>query len=136
MRITTSVLLVLLPFSAFASDFQNMDQASMEKMMKNMQKMQICMSKIDKNKLNKLQASSEKFASSIKLLCKKGKRDEAQEKAMSYSEKFVKNPTMKKMKKCGDMAKGMMPDMSTMFSKDEAENEKGKEDHVCDSMED
>ncbi|MDH5387842.1 MAG: hypothetical protein OEY06_05290 [Gammaproteobacteria bacterium] len=136
MRITACVLLVLLPYSAFALDFQNMDQASMEKMMQNMQKMQMCMSNINEKKLKKLQASSEKFASSIKSLCKKGKRDEAQEKAISYSEKFVNDPTMKQMKKCGAMAKGMMPDMSIILAKDDGENEKGKEDHVCDSMED
>lgn len=135
MKITISVLLVLLPLTASAFDFQNMDQAGMQAMMQNMQKMQNCMANIDQNELEKLQARSEEFATSIKSLCKQGKRAEAQEKAMAYSKQFVNDKTMKAMQKCTDMAKDMMPvDTSMMFSEEEIE--KGNAGHVCDSIND
>ena len=132
MKIITSIVLVLFPFTVSALDFQNMDQASMQEMMRNMEKMQNCMANIDQDELEKLQARSEEFSASIKSLCKKGLRAEAQEKAIAYGKKFVNDPTMKEMKKCGDMAKDMMPDTAMMYAEEEIG--KGNAGHVCDSI--
>ena len=132
MRVISSILLVVLPFTAIAFDFQNMGQGDMQEMMKNMQKMQKCISNINQDELEQLQSRSEKFSASIKSLCKKGSRDEAQQKAISYSKKVINEPVMNEMKKCGDMAKDMMPDMPLTFTEEEIEQ--GNAAHVCDSM--
>ena len=132
MRIISSIILAVLPFTASAFDFQNMGQGDMQEMMKNMQKMQQCISSINQDELDQLQSRSEKFSASIKSLCKKGSRDEAQKKAISYSKKMIKEPVMLEMKKCGDMAKGMMPDMPLTFTEEDIEQ--GKAAHVCDSV--
>ena len=131
MRITTLLLMSVLPVSASALDYQNMGEGDMQKMMQSIEKMQACMSKISQKEMDALMAKSEKFSNSIKSLCEQGLRDKAQDKAIAYAKEFEKNPTLKKMEKCGSMAKDMMPNMQEMLSN---ENGGGEVRHICDSL--
>ena len=127
MRITTLLLMSVLPVSASALDYQNMGEGDMQ----SIEKMQACMSKISQKEMDALMAKSEKFSNSIKSLCEQGLRDKAQDKAIAYAKEFEKNPTLKKMEKCGSMAKDMMPNMQEMLSN---ENGGGEVRHICDSL--
>ncbi|MDH3342905.1 MAG: hypothetical protein OEM07_04195 [Gammaproteobacteria bacterium] len=130
MRISIILLLVALPVSVSAFDFNNMGQGDMDKLMRGMQDMQNCMSNIDEGELETLSNKSEKFTSSIKSLCQQGLRAEAQKNAMTFAREMTGDKTLKKLQKCGEAAKGMMPDTSLMYS----EKSDGKEKHVCDGI--
>jgi len=127
MKIVISTLIVLLPAIVFAQNFQNMSEQDMQKMMEQGQKMQACMQNVDQSQLEALQKRSEEIQAEIRGLCDAGKRDKAQKKAIAYGKEVMNNPAMKQMKKCGELAQGMMPQMP--FMDEEVDYSKS---HVCD----
>ena len=132
MKISTIIILLLIPMVTVAQNYQNMSQEDMQKMMQQMQKMQSCLEKIDQAKLDALDQRSTQMRTKVESLCAKGKRDEAQEKAISYGKEMAKDPTMQAMRKCGEMMsgemmQGMMPKTLPMdLEKDLSSH------HVCD----
>ena len=132
MKISAIILLLLMPMVTVAQNYQNMSEEDMQKMMQQMQKMQSCMQNIDQAKLNAIDQRSSQILTKIDSLCASGKRDEAQETAISYGKEMAKDPTMQEMKKCsemmsGEMMQGMMPKTPLMdLDKDLASR------HVCD----
>jgi len=132
MRIVVSLLFVLVPAVALAQNYQP-NEADLQNMMVQMQKMQECMQNVDRGELQALEQRSDEMETEVKSLCESGKRDEAQKKAMSYAKEMMDNPALIQMKKCGEIAKGSIP--PGMMSPEE---EEGYEDfdfskhHVCD----
>lgn len=107
----------------------------MQKMMQQMQKMQSCMQNIDQAKLNAIDQQSSQIRAKVESLCAKGKRDEAQETAMSFGKEMAKDPTMQEMRKCsemmsGEMMQGMMPKTPLMDLDNDLTSR-----HVCDQYE-
>ncbi len=127
MRISTVILLLLLPATTLAQKYQCMNEQDMQKMMQQMQKMQNCMQNVDQSKLKVFEERSNEFEAEIKLLCASGKRDEAQKKAISFGKEMANDPSMQVMRKCGEMAEGMMPKMSFMDQDKDLSSH-----HVCD----
>ena len=127
MKISTIFLFLLLPVVSFAQNYQGMNEADMEKMMQQMQKVESCMENVDQSKLKALEQSSRQMQEEVESLCASGKRDQAQKKAISFGKKVASDPAVKTMKKCGEMMKGMMPKMSFPdLEKDYSSR------HVCD----
>ena len=132
MKISVFILLLLMPMITVAQDYQGMNKEDMQKMMQQMQEMQNCMQSIDQAKLKALEQRSNQFGAEIESLCANGKRSEAQDKAMSYSKKMMKDPTMQTMRKCGEMMKGKMPTMPKMPFMDQDQDKDQASNHVCD----
>ncbi len=85
------------------------------------------MQNVDQAKMKVLEQRSYQIEADIKSLCASGKRDEAQEKVISFGKEMAKDTTMQSMRKCGEMAKGMMPKMPFVDQgKDRSSH------HVCD----
>lgn len=130
MREIGLILFLLSPATVFA---QQMSQQDMQNMMVQVQEVQECMQTIDQNELNNLQEESKIFEAEVKSLCKNGKRDEAQDKAMAYSKEVINSAAMATMRKCTEnlsgALKGMMPDLSPeKIAKDFSDK------HVCDEI--
>ncbi|MEN8188779.1 MAG: hypothetical protein ABFS19_02950 [Thermodesulfobacteriota bacterium] len=106
-----------------------MTGGDMGKMMELVEKMQRCMEKIDKTRLTAIQQESEQFQNELKGLCKGGKRDKAQEKAVAYGEKMMKDSTVIQMQKCGELTRGLMSEYAapTLVEQLDYSNR-----HVCD----
>ena len=126
----------ILPFlflitPALAQGPQGMSQQDMQKMMEMAQKMQACMAQIDRAEIKELEARSSAMEAEIDALCKAGRRDEAQQKAMAFSKEMVRTPAMQQMKKCGEQVEGMADIMPGMGVEDIEKEFKDK--HVCDS---
>jgi hypothetical protein len=117
---------LLMAAPLYAQDFSNMDQAQIEGFMKQAQAMQVCMADIDQQELDALRVEGEKMSSDIQALCKAGKRDEAQAKAVTYGKQMVNEPIMQELKECAGMASMMIP--QAMWA--ELENE-DTQAHVC-----
>lgn len=129
MKISMIFLFLLLPLVSSAQNYQGMNEADMQKMMQQMQKMQSCMEDLDQSKLKALEQRSRQLESEVKTLCADGKRDQAQKKAISFGMEVVNDPTMKVMRKCGEMMKDVMPKMTfTGLDKDSADH------HICDEL--
>lgn len=96
--------------------------------MQKLQEMQTCMSKVDQGQMKALEQRQKQFDAEMKALCASGKRDAAQKKAMLYGKEMMNNPTIKMVRKCSEIAKGMMPEMPFMKQEGESAN-----DHVCDT---
>ena len=127
MRLSASVLLLLMPMVSVAQNYQGMSEADMQNTMQQMQKMQSCMSNVDQESLKALEQRSYQIEAEVKSLCASGKRDEAQETAISMGKEMMSNPAMQEMKKCGEMMQGMVPQMAFM-DQDKDFSDK----HVCD----
>lgn len=124
MKISTVVLLLLMPTIVVAQIYPGMNEADMQKILE----MQSCMEKVDQEKFKLLEQRQNRFDAEMKSLCGSGKRDEAQKKAILFEKEMMTNPTIQAIKKCGEIAKGMMPEMSFM-----GQDEKSSNEHVCDS---
>lgn len=112
---------------------QQMNQQDMQAMMGQMQEMAACMQTIDRNELKGLEQEAKKFEEEVKGLCKSGKKDEAQEKAIEFARKTMKSPALTTMRKCTEKMpesmKGMMPNMDPEeIAKDYSKG------HVCDQI--
>ncbi len=127
MKISTIVLL-LIPITTFAQNYQGMNEEDMQKMMQPMLMMQSCMEDIDKTDMKALEKRSNQFQAEVKSLCASGKRDEAQAKAISFGKEMMEEPAMQTMRKCGEMMEGMMPKTPFMD-----QHEDDSDQHVCDS---
>ena len=125
------ICLALLSLFASTTQAQNpsgMSQADMQRMMQGMQAMQQCMAKVDMEAMERLGDEGEKVQAEVKSLCKAGKRDVAQQRAMAFGMKAAKDPNMKMMGECGKQMQGMMPPMP--YSNIEQNGNR----HVCDEM--
>ena len=121
------LLCLLMLIMATAQNFQGMNEADLQKMMQQVEKMQSCMENVDKKELTALEQRSRQMEADVKSLCASGKRDEAQKKAISFAKEITNDTTMKVMRKCGEMVKEMIPKMSfTGLDKDSADH------HICD----
>ena len=133
MKISAIILLLFMPMVAVAQTSQNMSQEDMQKMMQQMQKMQSCLEQIDQAKLvDALDQRSSKMRTEVESLCAKGKRDEAQQAAISFGKEMAKDPTMQSARKCtemvsSEMMQGMMPKFPMMDLEKDLSSR-----HVCD----
>ena len=132
MRKILITLLCLVPMVSFAQNPMGMNEADMQKMMQQMQKAQACMEKIDQAELEALGEKGKQFEAEMKSLCASGKRDAAQDKAMSYVKEVVDDPVIKEAKRCGEMMKGMMQGMAQNMPYMNEDKDYTNQ-HVCDS---
>lgn len=130
MRIITILLFLLFPVVAAAQN-PNMQNVDVEKMMQKMQEMQQCMAKVDQDELRKLQQEAREMEAEFRVLCKQGERDKVQKEAIKFSKKMMTNPAMKKMKECGEITKGLVPEGAKEDKDEYFDPSKG---HVCDDM--
>ncbi|MCP3868938.1 MAG: hypothetical protein GY703_12735 [Gammaproteobacteria bacterium] len=121
------VVLLMLPLVVTAQSHQGMSEEDMQKMMQQMQGMKSCMENIDQEEMQKLERRSRKMEAEIRSLCARGERDEAQSQAMKFGLEMSGDPTIKALGACGEMMKGMMPQM--LFN--DRPEEPGSY-HVCD----
>lgn len=107
-----------------------MSDADMQKMMQGMNAMQECMAKVDMAAMERIGEEGKKMEAEINALCKAGKRDEAQDKAMAFGMKIAKDPDMQAMGECSKKMQGTMPQMAQSPYADLAEDDTSR--HVCD----
>ncbi len=131
MKIINFMVLFFAAFCVSAQNFppMNMDPQQMQAMMQKAQQVQECMSKISEEEMRAVQEKMQKMQNEVDALCQAGKRDEAMEKAMDMAKEISQDPTLKQMKKCGEIMKGVIPPLPEIANL----REDGKpKRHVCD----
>ena len=128
------MLLVILfvPLTVFAQDFSGFDSPQMQGMMQRAQEMQACMKNIDQTEMKALEQQGKQMQAEVKKLCVAGKRDQAQNVAIAFSQKVLKSSAMQEMKKCGEKMVEMMSELS-QFAKDYTND--NSDGHICDNWE-
>lgn len=129
MKIYLTVFFLIIPTTLIAQTTGGLSQGNMQNMMQVMQQVQQCMASIDQSSLNELQVRSEQATQKIDALCTQGERDEAQKSAMAFGRQIASDPTIKQMRKCGEMAQGVLPVPNMVETYDEKEYANR---HVCD----
>ncbi len=133
MKFLSGLFFVLGSATALAQP-QGINEADMQKMMQQAQKMQACMANVDRSKLKELENKGRQLEAEINELCAAGKRDEALSTAMREGLKMSNDPAVKAMRECSDL----MPDISSMMPKIPYPGGNGGEDkdesdgHICD----
>lgn len=122
-------MMLLTPMFANAGNFPGGSPQDMQAMMQKAQQMQACMQKIDRVKMQAFQQRAQQLGTDIKALCAAGKRSEAVTKAMVFSREMAEDSSMQEMKKCGEMMKGFMPDLTNIAETYVNDDSKG---HLCD----
>ena len=93
----------------FSQEMPQMNEQNIEKMMQEMQKMQMCMAKIDFDSLASLEEKSFTVQKKIEEKCTQGKKDEAEAIALKFVTEIKKLPAIIQMQECGkDSAMGQM----------------------------
>ena len=126
-RILMLTLLAGSPVLAQAGNGMSEEQA--QQRMEQARKMQQCMADIDRGRLETLSAKAKSMQQKIHDLCAAGERNQAQEVAIKYGKEISNSPVMQDMKKCSEMAEGLM--QMPMMSELQKEHSNG---HVCDEM--
>lgn len=127
MKKLTVLLFLFIPALGYSQNYPGMNEADMQKMIQQMEKMQSCMEKVDESKLKALEKRSHQMEAEVKSLCASGKRDEAQKEAIAFGKEIANNATMQSMMKCGEIMKQAMPKMTFTGLDKESANI-----HVCD----
>lgn len=130
-RLITFMLLLPLVASAQKMGGMEMDQAQMQQMMQKMQGLQNCMAKLDQTEMKAFQQKGMQINGEVKALCSAGKRDEAMERAITFSQEVASSKLMQEMKKCGD---GMQSLISTFPKTLEQQSSGTDSKHICDSL--
>jgi len=128
-----TILLTLLvsPFlvtGSYASNMSNVEGMNMQQMMQQMKSMQTCLLQVDESELRQYEADIAKLESELQHLCKEGKRDLAQETAISFGKRAAQSNAIQTIHNCTkNMQKNAfmptLPDYSDM-----------KNQHVCDEL--
>lgn len=103
MKISYFALLVIL-LAAFNVNALNIDGISgdiaSKEELKKMMKVGACMNNIPQRDQTRVEKTIEAQVKEVRMLCEKGKRAQAQNKAIQYSKDIKKDKTVKAMKKC------------------------------------
>ena len=122
------LMLVLAPGLVIAQNDAGLPK-DMTQMLLQAQKAQECMQKIDQSQMDKFEQEGTKMETEIKRLCDSGKTAEAQDQAMAFSRKMMDSDTMKEIRQCTEMMRGMLPEMP--FDNIE---EKMANSNICEEM--
>lgn len=130
--ITVLVLIVsVILLQSVQAQNRQMNEDQMRQMMQNAQKMQQCFANIDQSAMEALTARGKKVEAEVKALCKSGKRDQAQKRAMAYGRELNTSKEMQAMRKCGNMAQQMMKNSPWMTDENGMASGNG---HICDQF--
>ncbi|MDG6773285.1 hypothetical protein QCB45_02990 [Thiomicrorhabdus sp. ZW0627] len=117
---------------ALAENMSSLDNAHMQQMVHQMNKMQQCLQEIDEIELQKNQAHLNQIENELRDLCGAGKREEAQEKALEFSKEMQNSKTFTRIQACSKemQQQGFMPKFPTLEL-----DEQGKSTgHICDQL--
>ncbi|MGZ5001121.1 MAG: hypothetical protein ACXV7F_12555 [Methylomonas sp.] len=128
MKKTVGFALLSLSAISNAQTYDGMDEAAMQQMMQQAEKMQTCMENIDQAEMDAFQRNAEQMQAEVDALCAAGKRDAANARAMKFGQEAASNKTMQQMKKCGEGMQGMLPKVAAAAADDAGRQPR----HICD----
>ncbi len=131
MKNSCLLLIALMPLAVLAQTPPGFDSEQMQSMMQKVQEMQVCMEKIDKSQLDVFEQRGKQMQQEVQKVCAAGRRDEALDMVLNFTNEIKSNPAIEAMKKCSEPMKGMALGFSQMI---EPFTGKNPERHICDEV--
>ena len=120
--------LLITSTSSHASNMSNTEGMNMQQMMQQMKSMQQCLLQVDESELRQYEVDIVQLESELQQLCKEGKRDLAQETAISFGKRATQSNAIQTIHNCTiNMQKNAF--MPTLPDYSDMENQ-----HVCDEI--
>lgn len=85
---------------SFAENMIGLDTTNMREMIAQRDKMQACLTQVDEIEILNYQSETYKIQNELNTLCKNGKREAAQAKAIRFGKKLINSDTFKIIKSC------------------------------------
>ena len=79
--------------------------------------------------MQEVKQQAQQVETEVRSLCSSGKRDDAQQEAMTFAKEMMSNPDIQKIMECGKKMGDMMPPMPYM---DQVNGSDDSVRHVCD----
>ncbi len=92
-----------------AAQAQVLDSGQIQLLLDQAQEIEHCMTKLDASATQALRARSERVTRDIESLCKAGKRDEAQAKALAFGREMADTPAMENLQECSGPLGALLP---------------------------
>jgi len=140
MKFVIACLAVCLPLLATAQDLGGIDQetidsvinqvdpATVDAVVKQAQRIEACLAKLDQTEVTRLKAEADAKASEIRSMCASGERAEAQTQAVTFGKQLEQEPVVIEAKACIGIA-GLAIPQTTWASLEDSET---AQTHVCD----
>ena len=120
----------LLCLSALAGAGQpRLTEAQRQQLVEQAAQLQDCLAKVDQNALQALSDQGEQTQSEVQALCQSGKREAAQQKAMTYIKALEQSGILNEIKKCGTVGEQVVRQMALPATTD---TEMASGSHICD----
>ena len=131
---TTFCAMAAVSSFTYADDQEQMMQNMMNNAMQGIMQVQHCLTESTNPQfLEEISKDSDKISNELERLCQAGQRQEAQDTAIAYSKKMLKNPEFQAMQKCFAQIDSDLlgsTDMHELFSLEAL-----KKTHICDEIE-
>lgn len=88
---------------------QVLDSGQIQMLLNQAQDIESCMAELDASATQALRARSERMTVEIERLCKAGKRDEAQAKALAFGREMADSPAMANLQECSGPLGALLP---------------------------
>lgn len=88
---------------------QVMDSGQIQMLLDQAQGIESCMAELDASATQALRARSERVTAEVQHLCKAGKRDEAQAKALAFGREMADSPAMANLQECSGPLGALLP---------------------------
>jgi len=126
--LTTLFVTLSIATAASAQNMSGMDGMNMQQMMVQMNKMQQCLMQVDESTLRDYERRIYKLDPELKTLCKAGKRDEAQQKAIKFGKEVARSDAFKTIQACTKnmQANAFMPALPDFDNLDKL--------HICEEL--
>lgn len=92
-----------------AAQAQVVDSGQIQMLLDQAQNIEQCMSRLDASATEALRARSERVTTEVESLCKAGKRDEAQAKALAFGREMANSPAMQNLQECSGPIGALLP---------------------------
>ncbi len=102
-----------------------------QRLLRQANEMQICLSRLEPNTMERLRARGEEMVADVRALCAAGERDMAASRAMQYAQDMANSPELRAIEECGSLASQLMADLP--FATPDAADGSGPA-HVCDQL--
>ena len=103
------ILAVCVLAASGVAQAQGLDSDQIQMLLDQAQGIESCMAELDASATQALRARSEQMTVEIESLCKAGRRDEAQAKALAFGREMAESPAMANLQECSGPLGALLP---------------------------
>ena len=107
--VVAALMLVITLAAGGMAQAQVLDSGQIQMLLEQAQEIESCMSSRDAAATDALRVRSEQVTAQVQALCKAGKRDEAQARALAFGREMADSPAMANLQNCSGPLGALLP---------------------------